>query len=249
MTSGSLNGKVAIVTGSGRGIGAATALELASGGADIVVNYRSDAQSAERVRQRIHELGGRAVTVHADVSTAEGAAALNTAAHDEFGRVDILVGNAGPLFRPIPVTDMSWDDLSQIVDTDLRCAFHSTAAVLPSMIEHEYGRLVYIGSGSAAHPTPGLAHHGAARAAVTAYARSVAAETGMYGVTANVVAPGMVQTDRTAGSGFVDRVASMTPAGRIATPEDVARAVRFFVSDEEGFYTGVTFPVDGGLGM
>lgn len=242
--------RVAIVTGSGRGIGAATAAGLARHGVDIVVNYLHDADSAESVRRRIADAGGRVVVVQADVSTADGASGLRDAALDAFGRIDILVSNAGPLFRPVAIADMTWDDLNAIVATDLQCAFHATKAVLPAMVAQQYGRLVYIGSMSARHPTRGLAHHAAARASVTAFARSVAVEAARQGVTANVVAPGMVTTDRTAAAGgeYVARVAGMTPVGRIATPDDVARAVRFFALDAEGFHTGTVLPVAGGLG-
>lgn len=244
----SLHGKSAIVTGSGRGIGAATALELAKGGANVVVNYLHNADAAEAVQHQIADAGGTATVVQADVSTQDGANALADAALREFGRIDILVSNAGPLFRPIPVTDLSWDDLSGIVDQDLKCAFFSTKAVLPTMIEQHYGRIVYIGSVSSSHPTRGLSHHGVARAAVTTFAQSVAAEMGTHNITSNVVAPGMVQTDRTAAAGpMLERLAAMTPVGRIATPADVGRAVRFFAGDSEGFYTGIRMPVDGGL--
>lgn len=243
-----LSGKAAIVTGSGRGIGAATAVHLAKLGADVVVNYLHDADSADTVRGRIRERGGSAVVVGADAGTQGGAASLVEAAQAEFGRLDILVGNAGPLFRPIPLIEMTWDDFGGIVSQDLKAAFHATKAVLPAMIEAHYGRIVYIGSASAHHPTPGLAHHGSARAALAAFAAYVAKETGRHGITSNVVAPGMVRTDRTAGAGETTaRMDALTPVGRIATPDDVARAVGFFAADAEGFYTGTNFPVDGGL--
>lgn len=241
--------RTAIVTGSGRGIGAATAVGLARHGVDVVVNYLHDADSAESVRRRIVDDGGHAVVVQADASTADGAMQLREATLDEFGRLDIVVSNAGPLFRPLPIADMTWDDLDAIVTADLRCAFHTTKAVLPTMAAQGYGRLVYIGSMSARHPTRGLAHHSTARAAVTAFARAVAVETARQGITANVVAPGMVSTDRTAvaGGDYTARVAAITPVGRIATPDDVARAVRFFALDEDGFHTGTVLPVAGGL--
>jgi 3-oxoacyl-[acyl-carrier protein] reductase len=247
-SAGVLAGRTAIVTGSGRGIGAAVAEDLASLGARVVLNYRGDAESAEQVRRGIQEAGGEAIAVQADVSTEEGAASLVEAARSAFGRIDVLVSNAGPLFRPVPLREISWEEFGGTVEADLRCAFFSTQAVLPDMLEAGWGRLVLIGSASAERPSPGVAHHGAARAALTTYARYLAVELGGTGVTANVVAPGMVRTDRTANAGdAADRVAAFTPAGRIATPLDVARAVRFVAADEEGFQTGAVLKVDGGL--
>src|SRR5699024_2304732 len=145
---------------------------------------------------------------------------------------------------------MTWEEFGGTVEQDIRSAFFSTKAVLPAMIDQRHGRIVYIGSMSAVHTTPGVAHHGAGRAAITAFARYVATEAGSHGITANVVAPGMVRTDRTAAAGeTLDKVAAATPVGRVATPADVARAVRYFAADADGFVTGSTLPVDGGLGM
>lgn len=246
----SLQGKIAIVTGSGRGIGAASAIHLARGGAKIVLNYLSKREPAEEVRQSIIAAGGEAIVVQADVTTEEGAGRLARTALDAYGTIDVLVCNAGPLFRGIPLEKMSWEDFSTNVDKDVRAAFFSTRAVLDTMIGKHYGRIIYIGSKSARMPTPGLAHHGASRAAVSAFARSVALEMAPKGITANVVAPGLVETDRTKGAPErIGKMAAMTPLQRIARPDDVARAVVFFASDEEGFYTGVSFPVDGGLAM
>jgi len=243
-----LTGKTAIVTGSGRGIGAAIARQLAADGAQVVINYVSDADAAGAVHDAVTQAGGSAIVVQADAGSEEGTARLAEAAIEAFGGIDILVSNAGPLFRPIPLTEMTWQDFGGLLEADARCAFHSTKAVLPTMIEQGHGRIVYIGSASSGHASPGLAHHGSARAAVTTFARYVAAETGRHGITANVVAPGMVRTDRTAAAGpMLERIGAMTPVGRVATPEDVARAVAFFAGDDAGFYTGTVFPVDGGL--
>lgn len=245
-----LQGMSAIVTGSGRGIGAATAIELAARGASVVVNYLHNAEAAEGVRHQIEAAGGRATVVRADAATEEGARSLADAAMTNYGGIHILVSNAGPLFRPIPVIEMTWDDFGGLLEQDMKSVFFSTKAVLPAMIERSYGRIVYIGSVSSRHPSPGVAHHGSARAALATFAQYVAVEMGRHGITSNVVAPGLSQTDRTATLGdYISRVAAMTPVGRIATPKDVARAVSFFAGDTEGFYTGTYFPVDGGLAI
>lgn len=248
MSEESLKSRTAIVTGSGRGIGAAVAIDLASAGANVVINYLSNEEAAQAVRKKIEDAGGSALVVQADVSTAEGADALVAATEKEFGGVDILVSNAGPLFRPVPLTEMTWDEFGGTIDQDVRCAFFTTKAVMQGMTERGYGRIVYIGSMSADHPTGGLSHHGAARAALTTFARYVAVETGGSGVTANVVAPGIVRTDRTTSLGeYLDMVGKSAPAGRVATPDDVARAVRHFAGDPDGFVTGAVFPVNGGM--
>lgn len=249
MQNESLDGRTAIVTGSGRGIGAAVAIELAACGTNVVVNYRSNAEAAESVRKRIADAGGEATIVQGDVTTAAGADALAQAAKQAYGRIDILVSNAGPLFRPVPITQLTWEEFGGTVDQDIRCAFFSTKAVLDDMVEQQYGRIVYIGSMSASRPSTGLAHHGAARAALTTFGRYVAEETGRQGIAANIVAPGMVRTDRTAAAGdTLAAIGEAAPAGRVATPEDVARAVRYFAGDPDGFVTGTVLPVNGGLG-
>lgn len=246
--SGSLQGLSAIVTGSGRGIGAATAIELAGRGARLVLNYLHNAEAAEGVCRQITAAGGAAVVRQADAATQAGADTLADAALSAYGGIDILVSNAGPLFRPIPIIEMTWEDLGGNLDADMKCAFFSTKAVLPTMIERGRGRIIYIGSASSRRPTPGVAHHGSSRAAIATFAQYVAVEMGRHGITANVVAPGMVQTDRTAGLGEITtHIGAMAPVGRIATPEDVARAVAFFAGDAEGFYTNGYFPVDGGV--
>lgn len=245
-----LSGRSAIVTGSGRGIGAGIVAHLAGLGAGVVVNFLHSEEAAKSVADGIRDSGGQAEVVQADAGTPEGARTLVRAAQEAFGRADILVSNAGPLFRPIPLTEMTWDDFGGLIRADLSSAFNATQAVLPTMIDNKFGRIVYIGSASAHHPSPGLAHHGSSRAALSSFAAYVAKEMAQHGITANVVSPGMVLTDRTAQA--TDQVALMgshTPVGRIAEPDDVARAVGFFAADPVGFYTGTDFPVDGGLTM
>jgi 3-oxoacyl-[acyl-carrier protein] reductase len=244
----SLQNKVAIVTGSGRGIGAACAKFLAKEGAKVVLNYYRNRESAEATQAAIESAGGVAIVVQADVMTEAGAKSLAQSAMERYGSIDILVSNAGPVFGAIPLEQLTWEAFSDILNRDMQAAFFSTKAVLDTMVQNRYGRIVYIGSESSARPTPGFAHHGSARAALSTFARYVAKEMGLKGITANVVSPGMVDTDRTKQhTEFIQRVSRFTPVGRIATPEDVAKAVSFFASDESGFYTGTYFEVDGGL--
>ncbi|WP_240378151.1 SDR family NAD(P)-dependent oxidoreductase [Bacillus piscicola] len=246
----SIQGRVAIVTGSGRGIGAASAVHLAKQGAKIVLNYLNNREAVEEIQQKIDNQGGESIIVQADVMTEKGADSLAQAALDNYGSIDILVCNAGPLFQPIPLEKMTWNDLSDNLNQDMKAAFFITKTALKTMTDNHFGRIIYIGSGSSKKPTPGLTHHGSSRAALASFAMYVAKEMSSKSITANVVAPGMVKTDRTMHSpGMMEKMASFTPVQRIATPNDVARAIGFFANDEEGFYTGVYFPVDGGLSM
>jgi 3-oxoacyl-[acyl-carrier protein] reductase len=246
----SLQGKVAIVTGSGRGIGAACAVLLAKQGAKVVLNYLRNQEAAETLLQRIKEAGGTATIVQADVMSEEGANLLAKTAIDAYGSIDILVSNAGPLFGPIPFEHLTWDAFSDNLIKDMKATFFSTKAVLQTMIQNHYGRIVYIGGMGSKRPNPSFVHHGSARAALTTFAQYVAKEMGPNGITANVVAPGLVETDRTTDfPEWREHIASLTPVQRIATPDDVARVVAFFAEDEKGFYTGTFFPVDGGLNM
>jgi len=244
----SIKNQVAIVTGSGRGVGAATALNLAQQGVKIVINYLNNLESAQKVQAQINELGTESIIVQADVTAQEGAEHIVQETLNAFGTVDILVNNAGPLFRPISIEDMTWEDMSKNLNEDMGAAFNMTKAVLETMKQNHYGRIIYIGSLSSHKPSNYVAHHGSSRAAITTFAQYVALEMSEHGITSNVVGPGMIETDRTSTQAkIIQQLAEMTPAGRIAKPADVARVVSFFANDDEGFFTGHVFPVSGGF--
>lgn len=244
-------GKVAIVTGGARGIGAATSRLLAARGATVVVNYVKSAETAQRLVQEIEAAGGKAAAVQADVTRSEDVRRLIHETAERFGRIDILVSNAGIRFAMKPFLQMSWDEFHQKVNDELRAAFECTQAVLPIMQSQKYGRIVYVSSGLSRRPGPGFIAHGTAKAALNTFCRYIAQEFGPQGITANVVSPGLVETDATAHQPpeMKARAAAATPLGRVGQPEDIAGAIAFFASDDSRFTTGVYVPVNGGSAM
>ena len=247
-----LDGKVALVIGGGRGIGAASARVLASQGASVAVNYLQNAASAEQVVAQIRAAGGKAISVQADVLDIGQVARMVELTHGAYGRLDILVHSASvsAIFKPF--AQLSWEEFMRGIDGVLRGVFNSTKAVLPLMQQQHYGRIVYIGSGVGKTPlVPGAISLSTGKAGLVAFAKYIAREYGPYGITANVVAPGMVETDLSAvmPAEHKQRAIAMTPLGRIAQPEDIARVVAFFASDASGFMTGAYAPVNGGMTM
>ncbi|HVD01140.1 MAG TPA: 3-oxoacyl-ACP reductase FabG [Candidatus Dormibacteraeota bacterium] len=241
--SGELSDRVALVTGGGKGIGAAICRALAAMGAKVHLNYRSDAASAE---QLAGEIGGAAV--RCDVT--DGAAVESMI--KGIGRVDILVNNAGAVRDKLllRMTDADWND---IIATDLTAAFHTTKATLAGgMLRNRWGRIVNIASIVGITGNPGQANYAAAKAGLIGFTKAIAKEVGSRGITANAVAPGYVRTELTSGSLTDEMVAELvkfTPLQREGTPEDVAAAVAFLCSPAAGFITAHTLVVDGGLSV
>jgi 3-oxoacyl-[acyl-carrier protein] reductase len=237
----SLVGKTALVTGASRGIGRAVAIELAAGGATVVVGYRSGQDEAEEVAG---EIGGRAV--QADVSDAASALALVEAAGD----IDILVNNAG-LTRDGLLARMSDDDWRTVIDTNLSSVFYTCRAVARPMMKKRAGAIVNVSSIVGVHGNWGQTNYAASKAGIIGFTKSLAKELGSRNVRANVVAPGYVKTQLTdvLPEEATAAMLQQTPLGRLGEPEDVARAVRFLASDEASFVTGEVMLVDGGLGM
>jgi 3-oxoacyl-[acyl-carrier protein] reductase len=237
----SLVGKTALVTGASRGIGRAVAIELAAGGATVVVGYRSGQDEAEEVAG---EIGGRAV--QADVSDAASALALVEAAGD----IDILVNNAG-LTRDGLLARMSDDDWRTVIDTNLSSVFYTCRAVARPLMKKRAGAIVNVSSIVGVHGNWGQTNYAASKAGIIGFTKSLAKELGSRNVRANVVAPGYVKTQLTdvLPEEATAAMLQQTPLGRLGEPEDVARAVRFLASDEASFVTGEVMLVDGGLGM
>ena len=237
----SLQGKTALVTGGSRGIGRAIALELARGGAEVVVGYRSGAEEAEAVAK---EAGGRAV--EADVSDPEQAKRLV----EEAGDLDILVNNAG-LTRDGLLARMPDDDWRDVIETNLSSVFYTCRAVTRGMMKKRAGSIVNVSSIVGVHGNWGQTNYGASKAGIIGFTKSLARELGSRGVRANVVAPGYVNTRLTEVLPEEAQQAMLanTPLGRLGDPEDIAGAVRFLCSDEAAFITGEVLLVDGGLGM
>ena len=241
-----------VVTGSARGIGAAIAKRLASAGAHVVINYRSEEARARQVQQEIAHAGGEARLFRADVSDPEQAAALIAHAIDAHGRLDALVNNAGGGPEPQPLAEMSWEDVDRHLASHLRGAFLCTRAALPGMMERRFGRIVNVTSQSAyGTPPPKMTGYVTAKAALAAFTRCVALEAGPFGVTANAVAPGMADTEMMAEVSQRAKavLASQTPLRRLASTEDVAGAVAFLLSPGAAYLTGQTVHLSGGQVM
>jgi 3-oxoacyl-[acyl-carrier protein] reductase len=245
-----LHGKIAVVTGGSRGIGAAIATELAAQGATVVVNHRDSAGQAEKVVARICADGGVAVTVQADVSQAEGAQALIKETLNRFGRLDILVNNAGTTHDTLLVM-MSENDWDSVLDTNLKSAYHCTKAALRPMMKQRSGRIINITSVSGLAGQAGQANYSASKAGLIGFTKAVAREVAPRAITVNAVAPGFVPTALT---GVLtdeqkQRILAGTPLGRFGEPEEIAYAVAFLASERAGFITGHVLSVDGGLVM
>lgn len=245
-----LKDKVAVITGSSRGIGRAIALKLAGLGAKVVVNYRTNAEAAQEVVEAIQAQGGQAIAVQADVGDAEDAKRLIKTAQTTYGGLDVLVNNAG-LHRDTLLVRMSEDDWNEVMHTNLRGTFNCTKAAMRPMMKQRYGRIVNISSVSGLAGNPGQANYSAAKAGVVGFTKAVAKEVGSRNITVNVVAPGYVLTDQTTylPEELKAKAIEMTPLGRAGMPEDIANAVAFLVSEEASFITGVVLRVDGGLAM
>ncbi|MFF5475020.1 SDR family oxidoreductase [Streptomyces achromogenes] len=248
--SGPLEGRIALVTGGSRGIGAATATTLAGLGADVVLTYRSSLAEAEAVAASCEEKGVKATLLRADLDAADGAEELVTAVRERVDHLDIVVSNACASYPRVPLSGMDPTALGDKVRNDVVLLHRLTTAFVPAMRERGYGRLVVISSGSSWGPTaPGLAAHGVTKAALEGYVRYAADEFGAGGVTVNGLALGFVLTDA---SSVVpqparDALANATPAGRLGTPQDIADAVSLLARPESEWINGATLPVTGGL--
>ena len=242
--------KVAVVTGSSRGIGRAIALRLAKAGVRIVVNYRGSQAAASEVVEQIRAGGGEAIHVQADVSQVDQAQALIDAAKKAFGRVDILVNNAGTT-RDTLIMRMSEEDWDVVIDTNLKGTFNCIKAVSRLMLRQRYGRIVNVTSVSGLAGNVGQANYASAKAGLIGLTKTVAKELGSRNVTCNAIAPGYVPTDLTSSlpEDLIQNAIERTPLGRTGTVEDIAAAVAFFASDEAGFITGQVLAVDGGLAI
>jgi len=241
--------RVAIVTGASRGIGRAIAERLASDGRHVALVSRSEGPLSD-VASGIEQRGGRASVHPVDLSDAEAwAAAIDGIARD-CGRLDILVNNAG-VTRDNLALRMSDEDFDSVLNVNLRAAFVGCRAAARSMMRGKFGRIVNIGSTSGVVGNAGQANYSAAKAGLIGLTRALARELGGKGVTANVVAPGFVETDMTASlpDSVKENVLAAMSVRRLGRPEDIAAAVAYVASDEAGYLTGQVICVDGGLTM
>lgn len=246
--SGRLRQRVAIVTGASRGIGRAIALALAAEGANVVVNYASSSTAAQEVVAEISEAGGTAVALQADVSKLEQVDSLLSQTIEKFGRVDVLVNNAG-ITRDTLLLRMKPEDWQAVIDLNLTGVFLCTRAVSKVMLKQKSGRIINIASVAGQMGNPGQANYSAAKAGVIGFTKTVAKELASRGITVNAVAPGFIATDMTSDLKS-EEILNYIPLGRYGEPEEVAGMVRFLAADAAAAYiTGQVFNVDGGMVM
>lgn len=246
----SLDGRIALVTGSSRGIGRATALRLAAKGAKVIVNYRSDEAGAQETCAAIRAAGGEALALQADVSQEEDVQRLFHEAEARLGPITILVNNAGTTNDRL-IMQMKLDDFQQVLQTNLVSAFLCTRAALRPMLKARWGRIVNVASISGLMGQVGQANYAASKAGLIALTKSTAREVASRSITANAVAPGYVPTELTAtvSQEFKDYYMQITPLKRYGSADEVAATIAFLCSPEAGYITGQTIAVDGGISM
>ena len=242
--------RAALVTGGAKGIGRAVCLALAEKGMDIAVNYAGSAAAAEETAAACRALGVKAVTLQADVRRPENCQKLVEDTVAALGRIDVLVNNAG-ITADTLMLRMTEADFDNVLATNLKGAFFCTKAASRYMMRQRYGRIVSISSVVGLHGNAGQTNYAAAKAGLIGLTKSVAKEYAARGITANVVAPGFIDTDMTAAMPESARAAAAAsiPAGKVGDAKDVAAAVAFLAGEQSGYITGQVLCVDGGMGM
>jgi len=246
-----INRKIALVTGSARGIGRAIALDLANQGADIIVNYRSKPDAAEAVAKKIRAMGRQALVVNADVADESQVKAMVDRAVEKFGSIDILVNNAG-LHRGGRVQLIAPEDWDLVMNTALKGAYHCCRHIVPMMVERRWGRVITISSNAGVHGFPGDTAYGSAKAGLIGFTKSLAKEVATRGITANAIVPGFFHTDMTAPLFHTEeklkREMERIPMGRPGELHEIAEVVSF-LAFKGSYVTGAVIMVDGGMGM
>lgn len=240
----------ALVTGGGRGIGRAICLALAKAGFDVCINYAASSTAAEQTAEDCKAFGVQAVTLQADVTDPAQCQTLVETAAKTFGRLDVLVNNAGVTADKL-ILRMQEADFDKVINANLKGAFFCCKAACKLMMRQRYGRIINISSVVGLHGNAGQSNYAASKAGLIGLTKSLAKEFAARGVTVNAVAPGFIETDMTAAMSDAAKEAALTavPAGHIGQAEDVANAVAFLASAEAGYITGQVLCVDGGMGM
>ena len=241
---------LALVTGAGRGIGRAIALELGKNGFDVAVNFNKSREAADSLCEELRALGVKAEAFQADVSVQEDVARLFTEIKASLGMVSVLVNNAG-ITRDNLLMRMKPEDWQSVINANLNSCFYCTQAAIRDMAKARFGRIINIASVVGLTGNAGQANYAASKAGIIGFTKSAAREYAARGITANAIAPGFIETDMTGvlKPEVKEGILKTIPAGKMGSPEDVAKAVAFFAREESSYITGQVLAVDGGMTM
>jgi 3-oxoacyl-[acyl-carrier protein] reductase len=245
----SLRGRVALVTGSSKGLGKAIAMTLGAAGAKVVINYANSREKAEATFAEYSSRGYEGCLIRADVSDADGVSALCRQVVERFGGVDILVINATPEQPQLPIEEYTWDHYQRMIDFFIKSPFLLTKACVPYMKRRHWGRIVNIGSEVFQRGVGNFSAYVSAKGGQAGFTRSMATELAPFGITVNLVAPGWIPVERHEKDPKTvkDAYRALIPAGRWGVPQDVADSVLYLVSEEASFITGQSLCVNGGM--
>ena len=246
----SLENRIALVTGAGRGIGRAIALELSRRGASVVLNYNKSAEAAESLSAEIQTAGRKAAIFQADVSNFKQAQDLVKFAVDTFGDLHILVNNAG-ITRDTLIMMMSEEDWDTVINTNLKSTFNCSKAAVKHMLRKRYGRIINIASVAGQMGNPGQTNYSSSKAGQIGFTKALAREIAARNITVNAIAPGFVDTEilDAMSPETLEAMLKMVPLGRKGKPEEIAFATAFLASDQAAYITGQVLGVDGGMAM
>ncbi len=243
-----LSGKVVLITGASRGIGAAAAKRLAQGGASVVINYYQSRDRAVEVLKEVEKEGGKGMIFQADVTERKQVEEMAEAVREKFSAVDVLVNNAFFPFEMKPLHEISWKGLEEATNKELAALYNCVQAFVPAMIEKKKGKIIVVSSRLAQQPLPRTGAYAVAKAALEAMANTMAIELGPFGITVNVVTPALTLTDASnvMPEEFKERVRQSRPLRKHLYPEDVAGTIAFLASDDTDMLTGSHILITGG---